>query len=401
MAFDHQLFRQQFPYFQHNENAVYFDNAATTLKPQVLIDSTVAFYQSAGSVHRSQYDENQTALYEQARARVKALINAESEDAVIWTSGTTQAVNIVANGLLAQLSADDEIIISEADHHANFVTWQQIAKKCGAKIIVLPITDQWLIDEQALQQALNERTKLVALNFVSNVTGTEQPVEKLIKLIRKKTRAFVLVDAAQAISHLNIDIQRLDADFIAFSAHKIYGPNGLGVLSGKLSALEQLQPLIFGGKMVDRVSKSHISFAPLPYRLEAGTPNIAAVIGFSAVLHWLENWDIEQAESYVRQLTEQIKVRLKNYPNCQLFESPQPSSVISFVFKHIASSDLATLLTEQGIALRTGEHCAQPYLARLGESSTLRLSLAPYNNTEEIDAFFNALNNALNLLEIE
>ncbi|VEI57955.1 cysteine desulfurase [Pasteurella multocida] len=400
MAFDPNAFRADFPYFKQKDAAVYLDSAATALKPHALIEATVDFYQSAGSVHRSQYDEKQTALFEQARERVKNWINAESTQAVIWTSGTTQAINMVANGLAnARITANSEIIISEADHHANFVTWNEIAQKCGAKIHILPINDQWLIDEQTLIRTLNEKTALVALNFVSNVTGTEQPVARLIQLIRQYSNALVLVDSAQAISHLRIDLQALDADFLTFSAHKLYGPNGLGVLSGKLTALEQLSPSNYGGKMVDRVSKSQITFADLPYRLEAGTPNIASVIGFNAVLEWLEKWDFDLAEQHAIKLAEQCKVRLKNYKNCQLFESPQPSTVVSFIFSGIATSDIATLLAEQNIALRSGEHCAQPYLARLGQTNTLRLSFAPYNQQSDVDAFFNALDNALNLLD--
>lgn len=396
--FDVQQFRRQFPYFAQPEAMVYFDNAATSLKPQCLIDATVDFYQSAGSVHRSQYDAKQTALFEQARTRVKRLIHAESEQAVIWTSGTTQAINTVANGLIPHLRPDDEIIISEADHHANFVTWNEIGKKCGAKIRVLPISDQWLIDENALIRALNPRTKLVALNFVSNVTGTEQPVAHLIRLIRRSSQALVLVDAAQAISHIKIDLQALDADYLAFSAHKIYGPNGIGILTGKPTALELLQPLQYGGKMVAFASKQEIRFADLPYRLEAGTPNIAGVIGFNAVLEWLQQWNFEAAEKHAVALAEQAKVRLKKYPNCHLFASPAPSSVASFVFDGIACSDLATLLAEQQIALRTGVHCAMPYLTRLGVPATLRLSFAPYNTFEELEQFFRALDNALDLL---
>lgn len=399
MAFDYQQFKQDFPYFKHKDAVVYLDNAATALKPQALIDRTAEFYASAGSVHRSQYDAAQTAQYEQARTQVKQLINAEDEKAVIWTSGTTHAINLVANGLLPHLKAGDEILISQADHHANFVTWHETAKKCGAKVRVLPILDNWLIDETALKNALNERTKLVALNFVSNVTGTEQPIKRLIQLIRQHSQALVLVDAAQAISHIKIDLQDLDADFLAFSAHKIYGPNGIGVLSGKLTALSQLQPLFFGGKMVDRVSADHISFADLPYRLEAGTPNIAGVIGFNAVLDWLQQWDFTQAEQHAVALAESAKVRLKNYPNCRLFLSPQPSTVVCFVFDGIDCSDLSTLLSEQHIALRVGEHCAQPYLARLGERTTLRLSFAPYNTPEDVEKFFTALDKALELLQ--
>lgn len=398
MHFDPLIFRQDFPYFTHDEAVIYLDNAATTLKPQCLIEATVAFYQSAGSVHRSQYDEKQTALYEQARRRIKQLIHAESEQAVIWTSGTTQAINTVANGLLPHLNAGDEIIISEADHHANFVTWHQVAKKTGAIIHVLPILDNWLIDNNALLQKLNPRTKLVALNFASNVTGTLQPVKQLIELIRAHSAARVLVDAAQAISHIKIDLAELDADFIAFSAHKIYGPTGLGVLSGKLAALNLLQPLQYGGKMIRKVSQQHITFAELPYRLEAGTPNIAAVIGFNAVLEWLSQWEIGEMEEHAVRLAEIIRQRLSSYPQCKLFNSPQPSSVVSFVFEDVNAFDLATLFAEQNIALRVGEHCAQPYLARLGQAATLRLSFAPYNIDSDVEAFFKALEKSLELL---
>ena len=398
MNFEPMTFRQYFPYFTHTDAVVYLDNAATTLKPQCLIDATVDFYQSAGSVHRSQYDEKQTALYEQARTRVKHLINAEDEQAVIWTSGTTQAINTVANGLLPYLNSDDEIIISEADHHANFVTWHQIAEKSGAKLHVLPIDDSWLINTETLLKQLNPNTKLVALNFASNVTGTQQPVIQLIQHIRDKSSAFILLDAAQAISHVKIDLAELDVDFIAFSAHKIYGPTGLGVLSGKLSSLNLLQPLQYGGKMISKVSKEQITFSALPYRLEAGTPNIAAVIGFNAVLAWLSQWDIAEMESSAVHLAEITRQRLSQYEKCKLFNSPQPSSVISFIFEDINASDLATLLAEQHIALRVGEHCAQPYLARLGQTATLRLSFAPYNVVSEVEAFFNALDKSLELL---
>ncbi|MFZ7223577.1 aminotransferase class V-fold PLP-dependent enzyme [Avibacterium avium] len=399
MAFNPTEFRKNFPYFQQPNAAVYLDSAATSLKPQALIDATVAFYQSAGSVHRSQYDEQQTAYYEQARTRVKKLINAESEQSIIWTSGTTHAINLVANGLLPQLTPQDEIIITEAEHHANFVSWQQISEKSGAKLVVLPLLDNGIIDERAFKSAVNKNTKIVALNVMSNVTGAVQPLAEFIPFIRQHSQAFVLLDAAQAINHLPIDFQQLDADFLTFSAHKIYGPTGLGVLAGKLTALNPLQPLLFGGKMVQQVSPTHTTFAELPYRLEAGTPNIAGVIGFNAVLEWLEKWDNNAAHQYVAQLSEKIIVRLQQYPACQLFTYGDRSPIISFLFKHIDLSDLATLLSEQNIALRAGEHCAQPYLARLGQRGTLRLSLAPYNNEQDIEHFFNALDNALALLD--
>lgn len=397
MTFDYLQFKQAFPYFSRPDGVVYLDNAATTLKPQVLIDASVDFYQSAGSVHRSQYEAAQTRQYENARTLVKQFINAESEQAVIWTSGTTHTINLVAYGLMHQFSAQDEIIISQADHHANFVTWVEIAKKCGAKIHILPLLDNGLIDEKALLAALNARTKMVALNFVSNVTGVAQPIKDFIRLIRRHSSAWVLVDAAQAVSHRKIDLQELDADFLAFSAHKIYGPNGLGILSGKLTALSQLAPLFFGGKMVDRVTNEEITFAPLPYRLEAGTPNIAAVIGFNATLNWLSQWDFVAGAQHAQSLAKTTHTRLRAYPHCRLF-SPPDSTIISFTFDGISNFDLATLLSEQQIALRVGEHCAQPYLAHLNQRGTLRLSFAPYNCAQDVARFFAALDRALEIL---
>lgn len=398
MTFNTLKFRQEFPYFQLPNNVIYLDNAATTLKPQVLIDATVEFYHSAGSVHRSQYDEKQTEHYEQARQSVKRLINAESEQGIIWTSGTTHSINIVANGLLPQLTPQDEIIISDAEHHANFVSWQQISQKSGAKLIVLPFLDNGILDKNALKSAVNKKSKIVALNFMSNVTGVIQPLTELIPLIRQQSDAMVLVDAAQAINHLNINLQQLDADFLTFSAHKIYGPTGLGVLAGKLTSLNQLQPLLFGGKMVKQVSQHQTLFADLPYKLEAGTPNIASVIGFNAVLKWLETWDKQAIHQYVADLSQYCNERLLQYPNCRVFNPKSNSPIISFIFEQIDIFDLATLLAEQNIALRAGEHCAQPYLARLGQRGTLRLSIAPYNTRQDIDQFFTALDKALALL---
>ncbi len=396
--FDVQQFRQQFPYFSQPNNAIYLDNAATTLRPQCLIDATCAFYQSAGSVHRSQYDESQTASFEQARKLVQKRFNVESERAVIWTSGATQSLNMIAYGLMSYFSVDDEIIISAADHHAHFVTWQQIAQKCGAKLRILSLQPNGLIDETDLVQALNARTKLVALNAVSNVTGTEQPLAHLISLIREKSQAWISVDCAQAVSHCVIDVQKLGADFYSFSSHKFYGPTGLGVLMGKLASLELLQPLNFGGKMVETVTDLQSTFSPLPYRLEAGTPNIAAVIGFGSVLQWLSSWDFEQGEQHAISLAQKTKQLLKTLPNCRIFDSAIPSAVVSFAFDDIATSDIATLLVEQNIALRTGSHCAQPYHQFLGVDLTLRLSFAPYNTAEEVEQFWQALQSALELL---
>ncbi|OBW92312.1 aminotransferase class V-fold PLP-dependent enzyme [Gallibacterium salpingitidis] len=399
--FDLENFRAEFPFLQQNPTAVYLDSAATTLRPQTLIEATTQFYCSAGSVHRSQYDWQQTQLFEQARQITAEFIDAEDSSCIVWTSGTTHSINTIAYGLRHTLSPNDEIIISEAEHHANFVVWQQLALAHKVKLVVLPLQANYQIDSAALKQALSPQTKIVALNLVSNVTGYRQPLEQFCPLIRQLApNAFIVVDAAQAILHQKISLQQMDIDFLAFSAHKIFGPTGLGVLSGKKSALQQLTPLLFGGKMVQQVTNQQTTFQELPYRLEAGTPNIAAVIGFGAVLQWLQQYDFAQLMAYTQQLAQQFRQRLTQYANCQIF-SDIDSHIISFVFQHIDNSDLATLLSEQQIALRTGQHCAQPYLHFLQQRGTLRISLAPYNHQQDLNLFFNALDNALAILEDE
>ncbi|OOH87672.1 cysteine desulfurase [Pasteurellaceae bacterium 15-036681] len=393
-----QQFRQQFPFFSDEHNWIYLDSAATTLKPDILLQATDKFYRSAGSVHRSQYDLPQTEAYEQARDLVKERFNIEDRKAVIWTSGTTHGINIVAYGLEHQIQAEDEIIISVAEHHANFIPWQQLAERTGAKLIVLPLDCNYLIESNRLQQVLSEKTKIVAFNLVSNVSGVRQTAEQLIAVIRAHSSAKVILDIAQAVCCEKVDVQKLDADFYAFSAHKMYGPTGVGILTGKLASLEQLSPLFFGGKMVQNISEDHLSVAELPYRLEAGTPNIAGIIGFGAVLNWLNQWDFEALNCHLYQLSSYLHDKLKAYPNIQLIGNDRIHSTISFVFSDQHHADIAAILAEQQIALRVGEHCAKPYLRYLSKIGTLRISLAHYNNLSDIEQFLRALNFALEIL---
>ncbi|WGE72314.1 cysteine desulfurase [Actinobacillus equuli subsp. haemolyticus] len=390
-------FRTQFPFFKQQSEWTYLDSAATTLKPQILIDSTTEFYASAGSVHRSQYDLAQSQAYERARDLIVSRFNVESRNAVIWTSGTTHAINLVAHGLEHLLKAGDEIIISVAEHHANFIPWQQLAQRKQAKLVVLPLDANFQLNPTALQQAISNRTKMVALNLVSNVTGVRQPVEQLIPIIRQHSNAKILLDCAQAVCCEKIDVQKLGADFYAFSAHKMYGPTGVGVLTGKLQSLEQIRPLFFGGKMLNDVSESTLSVADLPYRLEAGTPNIAGIIGFGTILEWLEQWDFEALNQAVESLAEEAYKRLKNYKNIQIFSQPG-CSTISFAFQGIHHADIAAIMTERKIALRSGEHCAKPYLRYLDQTGTLRLSIAHYNQIEDLECFLEALDLALEIL---
>ncbi|WHP46894.1 cysteine desulfurase [Mannheimia bovis] len=393
-----QQFRTYFPFFTQADGWTYLDSAATTLKPDVLVQATSEFYASAGSVHRSQYDLPQTEQYELARDLVAKRFNVEAREAVIWTSGTTQSINTVAYGLEHQIAEGDEIVISVAEHHANFIPWQQLAERTRAKLIVLPLNEQYQIEAETLKNALSEKTKIVAFNLVSNVTGVRQPAEHLIPIIRRHTSAKIVLDIAQAVCCEQVDVQKLDADFYAFSAHKMYGPNGVGVLTGKLQSLEQIRPLVFGGKMLKNVTESELTVADLPYRLEAGTPNIVGIIGFGQVLAWLEKWNFTELNQQLYTLAEYTRKRLNSYQHLQII-GQQNTPTISFVVKDQHPADIAAFLTQSKIAIRHGEHCAKPYLRYLQESGTLRLSLAHYNTKEDIEHFFNTLNFALKILQ--
>lgn len=394
-----QQFRQHFPFFQQQPDWIYLDSAATTLKPQVLIDSTRDFYCSAGSVHRSQYDLPQTQAFEDARKQVVERFNLTDPNCVIWTSGTTHAINLVAQGLAEQIQVDDEIIISIAEHHANFIPWQQLAERTGAKLIVLPLDENYQIEPEILHRALSTRTKIVAFNLVSNVTGIRQPVEKLIPLIRQYTSAKILLDLAQAVCSEKVDCQQLDADFYAFSAHKMYGPTGVGVLMGKKESLMQLRPLFFGGKMLQDISESHLSLAELPYRLEAGTPNIAGIIGFGEVLKWLKQWNMVALNRSLYSLSAKLYQRLTSIQKLQILGNDPNRSTFSFHIQGLHHADIAAILNEQHIAIRVGEHCAKPYLRYLKQMGTLRISLAHYNTEQDIEHFIQALTSAIKLFE--
>ncbi|AAP95424.1 cysteine desulfurase [[Haemophilus] ducreyi] len=390
-------FRQQFPFFTQYAEWSYLDSAATTLKPAVLIEAMSDFYASAGSVHRSQYDLAQTQDYELARQLVVKWFNVESAEGVIWTSGTTHSTNLVASGLAYSLNACDEIIISIAEHHANFIPWQQLAMQTQAKLIILPVSANLELTVEQLKQVLSTKTKIVALNLVSNVTGIRQPVESLIPIIRQYSSAKILLDCAQAVCSESIDVQRLGADFYTFSAHKMYGPTGVGVLMGKVQSLAQIRPLFFGGKMLSDVSIDHLELAELPYRLEAGTPNIAGIIGFGKVLQWLAKWDMDTLNQAVKQLSIQAYQRLTGYSNIRLF-CDKPTTIISFAVDRIHHADIAAIMAESKVAIRSGEHCAKPYLAHLNQPGTLRISLAPYNQAQDLNRLFEALEVAFTLL---
>ncbi|EPX1410254.1 cysteine desulfurase CsdA [Cronobacter sakazakii] len=397
-AFSPVQFRAQFPSLR--DAGVYLDSAATALKPQPVIDASQQFYSlSAGNVHRSQFAEAQrlTERYEAARDCVARLINAPDSRDIVWTRGTTESINLIAQSYARpRLKPGDEIIVSEAEHHANLVPWLMVAEQTGAKVVKLPLGADRLPDLTALPTLINERTFLLALGQMSNVTGGCPDLARAIACAHAAD-AVVVVDGAQGVVHCPPDVQHLDIDFYAFSGHKLYGPTGIGVLYGKTDLLAQMSPWLGGGKMVTEVTFDGFKTQPVPYRFEAGTPNVAGVIGLSAALAWLEDIDLVKAESYSRGLATLAEAELAKRPGFRSFRC-QDSSLLAFDFAGVHHSDLVTLLAESGIALRAGQHCAQPLLAALGVSGTLRASFAPYNTQGDVETLIAAIDRALDIL---
>lgn len=397
-AFNPAQFRAQFPALA--DAGIYLDSAATALKPQAVIDATQQFYSlSAGNVHRSQFAEAQklTARYESARDRVATLLNAPSGKNIVWTRGTTEAINMVAQSYARpRLNTGDEIIVSEAEHHANLVPWLMVAEQTGARVIKLPLGADNLPDISQLPQLITPRSRILALGQMSNVTGGCPNLEQAIA-IAHEAGMVVVVDGAQGVVHFPADVQRLDIDFYAFSGHKLYGPTGVGVLYGKSHLLEAMSPWLGGGKMITEVTFEGFQTQPVPYKLEAGTPNVAGVIGLGAALEWLNGVDIAQAESYSRGLATLAEDALAKRAGFRSFRC-QDSSLLAFDFDGVHHSDMVTLLSGYGIALRAGQHCAQPLLAALGVKGTLRASFAPYNTQHDVDALVDAVDRALDLL---
>lgn len=397
-AFNPAHFRAQFPALA--DAGVYLDSAATALKPQAVIDATQQFYSlSAGNVHRSQHAQAQklTARYEAARDQVAALLNAPAGKNIVWTRGTTEAINMVAQCYARpRLQPGDEIIVSEAEHHANLVPWLMVAEQTGARVVKLPVAVDGVPDIEQLPALITPRSRILAIGQMSNVTGGCPDLARAITLAHAAGMV-VMVDGAQGAVHFPADVQKLDIDFYAFSGHKLYGPTGIGALYGKSELLEVMSSWLGGGKMITEVTFDGFKTQPVPWRLEAGTPNVAGVIGLSAALEWLEEMDMGQAESYSRGLATLAEDALAKRPGFRSFRC-QDSSLLAFDFAGVHHSDMVTLLAEYGIALRAGQHCAQPLLAALGVSGTLRASFAPYNTKNDVDALVNAIDRALELL---
>lgn len=390
--------RKQFPFFQpHPEmrSVVYLDNAATTQKPYAVLEAVMNFwsYHNA-NVHRGAYGVGAKAseLYENARARVAQFLNAREPAEIIFTRGTTESINLVAYSWgRSQLKPGDEIIVSEMEHHANLIPWLVVAEQTGARIVVWGITDDGRLELDTLRQLITKRTRLVTVTHISNVLGTVNPVADICR-IAHEAGALCLVDAAQSIAHMPVDVQAIGCDFLAFSGHKAYGPTGIGVLYGRREVLESLPPFMTGGGMIRSVSWEGAQWAEIPARFEAGTPPIGEAVGLHAALDFIESVGRERIQAYEHELTQYALARLQEVPNLRLLgPKPDRAGIFAFTLEDIHPHDIATVLDTRDIAIRSGMHCAHPLGARLGETSTARASLAIYNDTEHIDRLIEGL----------
>ena len=389
--------RRDFPILDQKINdrpLVYLDNGASAQKPQAVMDAMARYFREDHSnVHRGAHTlgDRATACYEGARETVRGYLNAASTNEIIWVRGTTEGINLVANGLRSKLGANDEILISEMEHHANIVPWQMLAEQTGATLKVIAVTDKGELDMESFRAQLSERTAILAITHVSNVLGTINPVETMVAEARAKG-AYTLLDGAQAVPHLKVDVQALDCDFYVFSAHKLFGPTGVGVLYGRESLMHDWPVYQTGGEMIERVSFSGTTFQQSPYRFEAGTPAIAEAIGLAEAIRYLEGLGREAIEAAEKTLQERIEHWLADFPGLNpIGTAANKVPVLSFTLDGLHPSDVGTLLDQQGIAIRTGHHCAMPLMEHFGVPGTARASLAFYNTPEEVDQFFEGL----------
>ena len=407
-VFDVWRVREDFPMLKKTMNGkplVYLDSAATMQKPQVVIDAITRFYQEEyGTVHRAVYElaAHSTEMYSQVRVKVQGFINAKEEDEIIFTRGTTESINLVAHSFGKQfIQEGDEIIITEMEHHSNIVPWQIFCKEHGAKLKFIPIDENGTLQLDVYEEILSEKTKLVSVAHVANATGTINPIKTIIDQAHSYG-AKVLIDGAQAISHMSIDVQALNADFYTFSGHKMYGPTGVGVLYGKKALLDAMPPFMAGGDMIEEVYMDHSTYQESPQKFEAGTPSIAEVIGLGVAIDYIESIGREAIDAWQNKLLLHATEKLLEVKGLRIIgTSPQKTSIISFTLEDIHSLDLGTILGLKGIAVRTGHLCAQPTLRRFGYTALARISLGVYNTHEEIEHCAHAIKEATVLLKPE
>ncbi|MCA4776851.1 cysteine desulfurase [Empedobacter stercoris] len=403
---DIQQIRSQFPILTREVNGkplVYLDNGATSQKPKVVLDVLDEYYEMYNAnVHRGIHTLSQEAtdLMEESRRKIQKFIHAKYDHEIIFTRGTTEGINLVSNSLRNVLTADDEIIITEIEHHSNIVPWQLLCQRTGAKLKYIPLTAEGILDIDKLDDLLTDKTKLVCVNQVSNALGVVNPIETIIEKAHAKG-AWVLIDAAQSAPHTVIDVQTLDCDFLVFSGHKMYGPTGIGILYGKEDVLNELPPFHGGGEMIKDVTMEVSTYACLPFKFEAGTPDIAGIIGLGAAVDFINSIGMQTIHDYEKELVDYTIQRLSEFDEVVIYaKDAEHSGAVSFNLKFdgVHSSDVGMILDKKGIAVRTGHHCAQPIMHHFNIPGTVRASFAVYNTKEEIDIFIDGLKTAIRML---
>lgn len=396
-AFDVEAIRRDFPILAQEINGkplVYLDNGASAQKPLAVLDAMDRYYREMHSnVHRGAHTlgDRATAAFESAREVVRDFLNAPSTKEIIWTRGTTEAINLVANGLAPRLKAGDEILVSHMEHHANIVPWQMLAERTGAKVVPVQVTPEGELDLDSFNSLLTERTRILAVTHVSNVLGTVNPIAPLIEQA-KKLGVITLIDGAQAVPHFKPDVQALGCDFYVFSSHKLFGPTGIGVLYGRAQLLEEMPPYQGGGEMIERVSFERTTWNVLPYKFEAGTPAIAEAVGLAAAINYLDGLDRKAMEAAENTLLVRANELVETVPGMEVIGTARHKvPVMSFKIAGLHPSDIGTLLDQQGIAIRTGHHCAMPLMNFYGVPGTARASFAFYNTLEEVEKLFTGL----------
>lgn len=401
--------RNDFPIYTHKPDLVYLDSTATTLKPQTVIDEIDRYYSTySANVFRGIYDlsEEATAAYEKARGVVASFIGVIDASEVIFTRNTTESLNIIAYGLGRQIcDAKSEIVVSMAEHHSNFVPWQQLVEESGGAFKVVEVNSDGIVplhDKKTAEQIITKNTKLVALFYASNVLGSINPIKNCIKTIKSiNPNTIVVVDAAQAVSSIPIQVDDLGCDFLAFSGHKVLGPTGIGVLWGKKALLEQMYPFQYGGEMISEVTVQNTKFAPLPHKFEAGTPHIAGAIGLSAALQYIQKLGLTTIKKHVQKITEYALVRIHENPMITVLGPEDPKKrigIVSFVHKKIHPHDLSQILAKHKVCIRAGHHCAMPLHKSMGVIASARASFYIYTTEKDIDAFIDAIADAENIL---
>ncbi len=385
--------KSDFPIF-NNSDLIYLDNASTSQKPQAVLDTINSIYtKSNANVHRALYSlgAKATEEYEKSRKKIANFIGADSEKEIIFTSGATESLNLLAYSLSSDLNPEDEILISEMEHHSNIIPWQQLAKRTGAKIKYIPITQDGELDLSEANNLFNSNTKIVSMTHVSNVLGTINPIKKISSMAHQ-CGAIIIIDGAQGAAHKKINVKDLGCDFYAFSGHKMLGPTGSGVLWGKIDLLNNMEPFMGGGEMIDQVTMTSATWNEVPYKFEAGTPNFIQAIGLGAAVEYLDSIGMDEITDHEKELTSYALDKLQKINDIKIHGSGSNRiGVVSFNIKNIHPHDLAQFLNEYNIALRVGHHCAQPLLSKLNETATARLSTYLYNDEQDIDKLCTAL----------